>query len=116
MGKDIEFYWMMKDEVYAHIVVECDTRRVICTEYRKQTLEQFFGKRPHTIEYLYKIFESRCIDRNRPDLKDFLDYYGLKEYNAYEFCLKTHGVSTQDFFWIKWADETITWDDVKVRE
>ncbi len=41
---------------------------------------------------------------------------GVNGYNPYELCLKTHGVNTDDFSWIKWKGETLTWDDVKVRQ
>lgn len=107
---------MCKDEVYAHIVVNRETGEVQCEEYQDCLELQFFAMRPHTIEYMLKRMEDRTIDRNRSDMRDFLDYLGLKEYNPYEYCRKSHGVSYQDFMWIKWKGETLTWNDVKVRE
>ena len=39
--------------------------------------------------------------------------------NAYseviEILKKTHGVSFDDFFWVKFNNENITWDEVRIR-
>lgn len=115
MEKIVEFDWMCKDEVYAHIVVNRETGEVTCEEYRECLEEQFFAMRPKTIEWLQRRMEDRTIDSNRPDIQEFLDYWGLKEYSPYEFCRKTHGVSTNDFFWIRWKGEDLKWNDVRVR-
>lgn len=116
MGEIVEFDWMWRDEIYAHVRINRKTGEVLCEEYQDDVFLQFLGKRPHTIEYVMKVFESRLFDRHRPDCDEMCDYWGVNGYNPYELCPKTHGVNTDDFSWIKWEGETLTWNDVKVRQ
>lgn len=53
-----------------------------------------------------------CEERFTEEVQKFL---GLKEYNVYQILRKTHGVNVNDFLWLKFDDESITWDDVRVR-
>lgn len=116
MGKIIEFDWMYKDEVYAHVTIDTTSGLVTCEELQSDVCEMFLGKRPKEIKYVLQALEARCVDRNRPDISDFLKYYGIKEYNPYELCLRTHGVSKADYHWVRWHGESLKWDDVRVRE
>ncbi len=115
MGAVIKFDWMMRDEVYANVAIDCDSQIVVCRELRKNVWEQFLGKKEHTLQNVYDMLESRCVERTRDDIGDFLRYYDLKKYNAYLLCRKTHGVSSQDFFWIRWYGENIRWDNIRIR-
>ena len=36
--------------------------------------------------------------------------------NPYEWVRVSHGVTYEDYFWIRFDDEEITWDDVKIRD
>ena len=60
------------------------------------------------------ILTDRVICPERCD-EGMLNYLGVKEYNAYDILKKTHGVDSDDFMWLKFDGEDITWDDVKVR-
>ena len=68
-----------------------------------------------TTDRFFKFLKSRCFEDGRPDLKDILDYHGLESNNPYEWNKLTHGVVYEDFIWIKYDDEDITWEDVKIR-
>lgn len=116
MGKNVSFDYMHKDTVVAHISWDIDTQTVTCEEYQDNLVYQWFGKLDHTVDNLMFIFETRCFDRNRYDSLEILDYLGLPEYSPYHICMKTHGVSTQDYMWIRWKGESLTWDDVKIRD
>lgn len=115
MDPIVKFDWMCRDEVYAHITVNKKTGEVTCEELQPVIWKQFFGKAHKDIPTMMHMMEMRLFDRNRPDAQDFLDYWGVKEYNPYELCRKTHGASLQDLFWIRWEGEDLTWDDVKFR-
>lgn len=115
MGKIVEFDYMCKDTVIAHVVLDTGAKTVTCEEYTTDMDYMLFGKLEHTVANLMRVLELRCFDRNRPDAKEILEYFGVPEYSPYHICLKTHGASTQDYKWIRWAGETLTWDDVKLR-
>lgn len=69
-----------------------------------------------TLEQLYDFIESRCMDRRRTQMPKYLEVLGLAEYNPYEIVKKTHGVMWEDFLWMKFPNENITWEDVKIRD
>lgn len=115
MGKIVKFDYMFKDTVLSHVVFDTGNQTVTCEELNHDLTLQFFGKMDHTVDNLMKVFEMRCFDRNRYDAKEILDYLELPEYSPYHICLKTHGASTQDYMWIRWDGEALTWDDVKLR-
>lgn len=59
--------------------------------------------------------KSRCPDYERGDLRELLERHGLDILDPEAWCRKTHGVSYDDFFWIRFPDENITWEDVRLR-
>ena len=44
-----------------------------------------------------------------------LERVGLSENNPWKWCRISHGVTYEDFFWIRFEDEDIQWKDVRVR-
>lgn len=66
-----------------------------------------------TMEMMYTFLESRIPPPDRDNIDQILSFYGLKEYNVYELCKKTHGVDCTDCCWIRFTGENITWEDVK---
>ena len=71
---------------------------------------------PITYEKVFCFIRSRCFDRGRPDSRKLLDFFGVEEYNVYDIARATHGVSVRDFFWMEFPGESLTWEEVKVRE
>ena len=69
-----------------------------------------------TLEQLYDFLESRCMDKRRTQLPEYLKLLGLDEYNPYEIVKITHGTMMEDFMWLKFPNENITWEDVKLRD
>lgn len=63
----------------------------------------------------YKFLKSRCYEDNRADLKSILEKAEMDWNDPYTWIKKTHGVTLDDFFWIKIGDEKTKWDDIKVR-
>ena len=64
-----------------------------------------FGiKEDVTISDLEAFFEERVRSPNRADIKEILDYYGMKSYDAYELVLKTHGSQFGDYIWVKFDE------------
>ena len=57
--------------------------------------------------------QDRVFPRCRFD-EDMKKATGLQEYNVYDILRDTHGVTVNDFLWLKFDGEDITWKDVKV--
>ncbi len=60
------------------------------------------------------ILQGRVICPQRCD-EGMLASMGLKEYNAYDILRATHAVNDDDFIWMKFDGEDISWKDVRVR-
>ena len=63
-----------------------------------------------------EILRSRCIDEGRSDVGRVLKAMGLNEYNPLEIVRRTHGVSYNDYIWIRFPGEKLRAEDVMVRD
>ena len=63
----------------------------------------------------YTFLKGRCYDDARADLPEILRQAGMKSNNPYEWVRVCHGVTYEDFFWVKLEGEDISWNDVRVR-
>lgn len=110
---DLEFDVMFKEEAVAHIVVnnklcEVDT-------YNNIPYKQPFFKKPVTRGYVNAFLEKRVVPKDKANIEEVLNQLNVKAYNVIEILKKTHGVSFDDFFWVKFNNENITWDEVRIR-
>lgn len=69
-----------------------------------------------TFEQMYEFLESRCMPKGRTCLPEYLACMGLNEYNPYKIVKITHGVMWEDFLWLKFPGEDVSWDEVKLRD
>jgi len=103
---------MHRDLLCTHIKVFSD----LSVEFENHTdnyLICAFGKAETAdAEMLMDLFEERCFSRNRADCEEILKMMGLKEYDPLDIVRITHGSLVDDFTWIRFPDESITWDDI----
>lgn len=76
---------------------------------------QPFWEGPMSTQRFYEFMKGRCYEDGRGDLGRILAAAGMTENNPYEWCRRTHGVTWEDFFWIRYEGEDITWEDVRIR-
>ena len=107
MDKKVEFDFMWKDRVCSHIIAYANRDVVDCIDYTEDVIQQAFGKRPHTKEYLLAFFEERCFERGRIDKEILLRKMGLTDYNPYEIVLRTQGRLLCDASWVRFTEETL---------
>jgi len=50
-------------------------------------------------------FEEHCVPEHRANLQQFLDYYRLDKYDAYEICRITNGIMVDSPYKIEWMDQ-----------
>lgn len=66
-------------------------------------------------EWVVSFLESRCPSRERLDLKEVLGSLGLDVFDPLAIVQTTHGVMWNDYFWVKFDDEDLSYDSVKIR-
>ncbi len=108
-----DVYW--KDELTASVSISSDRKYV---QYKKYTNE--IPKIPYlfdnpSVEQINEFLLSRCMDAHRTQLDEYLKDLEINEFNPYEIIKKTHGTMWEDFMWLKFPEETITWKDVCLR-
>lgn len=69
-----------------------------------------------TFQDFLNFLESRCAPRTRDGIEDILKWYGIKFYDPMAMCQKSHGRTMTDFLWVKFNDEDVTWDQIKLRD
>lgn len=104
-------YW--KDELTAEVITE--KSRVYIKRYTTHPAKQLFCKDEITRFELGQVLELRCWDRNRANLNLYLEELGVKEFNPYEICRRTHGVMVQDFIWFQFEGENLTFEEVRFK-
>lgn len=109
-----DFSVFFKNELVADVHIDTAKKESSIKRYLLGPKQPFMCDR-QDIHYIYGFLESRCFENARPDIDKILAAHGMTSNNPYEWCRKTHGVMYNDFWWIKFRDEDITWNDVRVR-
>ena len=104
-----------KDDLLADVHMDTYRNESSIKRYVLDARQPFMALR-EDIPYIYDFLESRCFENSRPDLPKILAAHGMKENNPFEWCRKGHGVMYNDYLWLKFPGENLTWKDVKVRD
>lgn len=106
-----EVFW--KNEISARVSV--NKSKVHVSRYIIHPIRQIFSSDNISRNQLNEVLRLRCPEEGRADIQRKLKAWGLDEYNPIEIIKKTHGVSFNDFIWIRFPGENITAEDVLVR-
>ncbi len=107
-----EVFW--KNELSARVSVR--KNKVHVSRYIIHPVRQIFHADEITRNQLMEALKLRCLEEGRPDINEWLKYRGLNSYNPLEIVRKTHGVSFNDYIWIRFPGENLRAEDVLVRE
>lgn len=113
MLSDYSFEVFWRDEITARVSVKGS--KVHVSRYCSHPVKQLFAQENMTRYQLNKILEMRCFEKERGDIRQILEYLGLKEYNPQEMVKRTHGVSYNDYIWFRFPGEKLMAKDVLVR-
>ena len=98
---------------------DVDTRLRSVSNYKKYTndwlLWPFTKKDIVDYEHFIGFLETRCPDRNRDNLKELLRDWGIFEFDPIAIIRITHGLSFDDWTWIRFEGDDATYDSIKVR-
>lgn len=102
-----------KDRLVAIIRVDYAKDLIEVENFTDKIWEKPFGRLEPTFEGLEDFFEDHIIDRNRRDIKEILKYHGLDFYDPELIARISHGRTCDDYYWMRFDDENITWEEVK---
>ena len=107
----LEVWW--KNRLTAKVYSEGTKVYVESTE--KNPMKRLFPNMTLSRYQASEVLKMRCWDPGRPDIKELLAACGLTKYVPLDIVRKTHGVSYNDFLWIKFPGENLRAEDVLVR-
>lgn len=106
------FDYLYLDTVLAH----CDVYggNVICTNFTESIIDRPFGASEKVDrKELEELWKYRCFPKTRANMRELvLDL--PSGYNRFEIVRRTHGVMSDDCYWVRFdGEEDLCWDDVK---
>ena len=113
---DYNFTVMYKNEEAAYVHVSADHKKVNIKKNLPDGIKQPFSGTKLDLERVYNFLKDRCFEDAYADLKNILAKFDMESNNPWEWCRKTHGVTWDDYFWLKFEGEDIVWEDVKWRD
>ena len=106
----VEFLCFWKDELVTYVKV--DGNKAHIQKIINHPVKQIFKDEEIDLYRLTLLLETRCWQRERKNIDDYLNKLSLKYYDPLEIVKRTHGVSYNDFLWFKFNGENLTWKDV----
>lgn len=112
--KDIAFSVMFENEK----VADCIIKDNCLTHFRRYTnisFKQPFLQKTVNLQDINYFLKDRCIPADKINMQEILESLGLKDYDVIDILKKTHGLDYDDFIWIKFSDENIKYNDIRIR-
>lgn len=100
----------------AHVEMDRERKLVKYERYSNQIPHVPFLFDKPSYGQMVSFLEQRCMPKKRKCMPEYLSTLGIQEYDPYKIVEITHGVMFEDYLWIKFPDETTTWEEVKVRD
>lgn len=110
----IEFEVLDKDKVLSEVRINEDLSIEVNQFYEHPMLRPVPDN--PTVKELNEFLESRCVPRTRGNIKELLKGIGLTSYEPLDIVRHTHGVMFEDFIWIRFKGENLTFGDIKMRD
>lgn len=114
----VEFDVFWREDIVAGVTVNFSNQEVWVKQYTDNKLIKPFVKDDSdlTVTDVLDFLESRCFPKSRANVDEVLNLLGLTYYRPLDIVRKTHGVQWDDFMWIRFKGEDLTFEDVKVRD
>ena len=106
-----EIYWKNRCTAKVH----SKGTKVYVETTEKNPVKRLFPNSTLTRGQVNEILKMRCWDSGRSDIRELLAAHGLTNYVPFDIVKKTHGVSYNDFLWIKFPGEELRAEEVLVR-
>ena len=109
------FTVMHRNREVAEVFVSDDRKEVTGKKLVPDSLVQPFGGTDLSLHRVYGFLKSRCYEDGRADLPEILRQANLTSNDPWEWNRITHGVTWEDEIWIRFENETLSWEDVRWR-
>ena len=110
---DYNFTVFHQNTPVARVLVSDDHKNVLIEKLVPDGIMQPFGGNKLNIERVYDFLKGRCYEDGYVGLEEVLERYNMSSNNPWEWNRKTHGITWEDFFWIKFDGEDISWEDIR---
>lgn len=91
-----------QDMLCTEIAADFSDKTLVCENHTRRLIKTAFGANTLPVWEDFQAFlEDRCIPRNRDGLKEYLEAWGLEEYDPLQIILKTHGRMAEDQQWLQ---------------
>ena len=110
--KHLSFEYYRKDQLCSKVSVDFETETVVQENFTDILAFQILGEADLTIDNVLDFFKERCFEEERADKDEILNHYGLEVYDPESICRITHGIMCDDDFWIKFDDDSISYEDI----
>ncbi len=115
--KEFTIYHIMhRDTPVADVYLSSDHKTIRLKKLVPDGIKQPFSGDIFNLERFYRFLKDRCYEDGRADLKEILAQANMSTNNPWEWVIVSHGVTWEDYFWVKINDEQVTWKEVRVRE
>lgn len=108
----MKFEYFHKDTLLSTVTYDPVTKKGVSVSTGSELLP--FPEHP-TWKQLMNFFEDRCFERGRGDVRQILKVLELDFYDPYLIAQKTRGQLWDDFYWIRFEGDTVTYEDIKLR-
>jgi len=108
-----EFTVYHENTAVATVFVSDNHKEVFIKKLVPDSIIQPFCGDKLDLERVYSFLKARCYEDTYIGLDEVLKNYNMLSNNPWEWNRKTHGVTWEDFFWIKFDGEDLTWEDVR---
>ena len=108
-----DFTVLYKDLPVAEVLISGTDIKI--KKYVSDSCIQPFGGERQDMARVYEFLESRCYENGRMDLEEILAQVGMSWNNPWEWVYLTHGVTWEDYLWIRFPGEDLQWEDVRIR-
>lgn len=112
-ARKLKIEYFCKDKLLAIINVDYGTDKVTVQNFTDFFYYKPFGNLEPNLDTLEMFLEEHVISKSRVDLNDYLKSLGLDFYDAEQIARRTHGITTDNFFWLRFDDEPLTWEEVR---
>ena len=103
--------YLCKDNLISEIIIE--NNEIYFINYTDNVIEKPFGCMTSVTFNEFKRFLAfRCFPRDRWNCRELIEYTD-GEYDFIKIIRLTHGVLSDDYFWIRFKGEGTEWADIK---
>ena len=110
------YHIMHENDPVADVSITNDHKEIIYSIWMPAGCNQPFCAGRLDLMRFYRFLKDRCYEDTRGDLPEILREAGLTSNDPWKWVRITHGVSWHDHIWIKFDDEDLKWEDVRIDE